>query len=120
MKHLTIILFIFIYSYSHAQTKNTICIDNVQYVVTIDNNTHKVRSCKIVEEVTFMEKLYFGFSTPLNYGNYKQEIIYDLSEWGKISMGYDFGHKALTIGAYVSLGRLYKRQDCKDINVIYF
>lgn len=101
-----------------SQVRDTIIIDNIKYEIIINTITHKVKSCEIIEEETFFEKIYIGFSTPINYGNYKQEIIYDASEWGKLSLGYDFGHKAITIGAYVSLGRLHKRED--KINVIYF
>ena len=112
MKKVLLIIIVMITSLIvQGQVKDTIFIDNIEYEVIIDTLTHQVRECWVIERETFIEKLYIGFSTPVNYGNYKQEIIYDASEYGKISLGYDFGHNAITIGAYISLGRLHKRRD---------
>lgn len=119
MKFILIILFCVGFIFDGAsQIRDTIEINNIEYEIIIDTISHKVIHHNIIEKETFIEKIYIGFSTPVNYGNYKQEIIYDVSTWGKVSLGYDFGHKALTIGAYVSLGRLHKRED--KINPIYF
>lgn len=115
MKYIILIIILTIISnVGLTQIRDTVSIKNIEYEFVIDTITHKIIQYKVIDKETFIEKIYLGFSTPVNYGNYTQKIIYDASEWGKISLGYDFGHKAITLGAYVSLGRLYKRNDNVD------
>lgn len=118
MKTLLLLILLIISINSFTQTKDTITINNVEYEAIIDTITHKVRSCEIIETETFFEKLYIGSTMTINYGNYKQELLWDCSEYGKLGIGYDLGNEAWTISAYISIGRLRKRKD--PISIIYF
>lgn len=118
MKTLLLLILLIISTNLFAQTRDTVTINNVEYEVIIDNITYKVRSCEIIERETFFEKLYIGSTVAINYGNYKQELLWDCSEYGKFGIGYDLGNRAWTISTYISIGRLYKRKD--PVNTIYF
>lgn len=113
-----IFILLFISNICFSQVRDTIDINNIEYMVYIDTISYKVKAVKIIEKETFFEKLYIGTEFGVNKGNINQKLIYDISEYGKISIGYDFGTNIIGIGGYISLGRLYKRKD--DVNVIYF
>jgi hypothetical protein len=49
MRKLIFMLFIVFSCASHAQVKDTILIDNVEYLVIIDTITHQVREHYIIE-----------------------------------------------------------------------
>lgn len=118
MKYLATIVCLVLCFNIYSQSMDTIKINNIEYEVYIDTIFHKIKAVKIIEEKTFFEKLYIGTECGVNKGNVNQKLIYDISEYGKISIGYDFGTNIIGIGGYISLGRLYKRKD--NINAIYF
>jgi hypothetical protein len=118
MKYFIIIILNFIFSYVVAQSIDTININHIEYKVYIDTFSHKVKAVQIIEEEKFFEKIYIGTEFGINKGNINQKLIYDITKYSKISVGYDLGTNIIGIGAYVNLGRLYKRK--YDLNAIYF
>jgi len=102
---------------TNAQTKDTILINNIEYEICIDNETHKVRYVEIIKEETFIEKFYIGYDMYF-YGNIEAKILWDCSAYGKIGLGYDIGNRALSVTAYLSLGRLHRRRE--TLHRLYF
>ena len=115
-KILYILLLLIISNSGVSQKVETITIDSKKYRVTIDTISHKIKDVSIIKEVKFYEKLYIGMD--IQKDNTEQKILYDITEYSKISFGYDIGRKRFTLGCYLSLGKIQRRKF--DIKTIYF
>lgn len=116
IKFLYIFIFLIISNLGFSQIVDTITIDNIEYEIIIDTITHKVKSMSIIKEIKFYEKLYVGMD--IQKDNLEHKILYDITEYSKISLGYDMGRKRITLGCYLSLGKIQRRKF--DIITIYF
>jgi len=91
-----------------SQSRDTIQINNTQYVVTIDTINHTILDVEEFDDNSFMDNIYFGFDIMPIEGNFEPKILYDITDYSKIGIGYNLGHKTISIGAYISLGKARK------------
>lgn len=113
---LYILLFLIISNIGFSQIKEIVEIDNKKYEIIIDTITHKIKDINIIKEIKFYEKLYLG--TDFQKDNLEHKILYDITDYSKISIGYDVGRKRFTLGAYINLGKLHRRN--YNTETIYF